>query len=219
MLEMIDEVAKFMGMSDDRFDVYVNRILKEESVEIDRHYIYHTAWAARILSEMLPEKHVDISSSIHFNTLVSAFVPIDFYDYRPAELAMSGLVAGFADVTQLPFEDDSIPSLSCMHVVEHIGLGRYGDEIDPQSDLKAISELKRVLSGELLFVVPVGKPVVVFNLHRIYSYEQIVTSFSGLELIDFSLLTDSGDFVDGTKELSDQQNYGCGCFRFRKGLK
>ena len=53
-----------------------------------------------------------------------------------------------------------------MHVIEHIGLGRYGDEMDPDGDLKAIDELKRVLSrkGDLLFVVPVGKPKIMYNV-------------------------------------------------------
>jgi hypothetical protein len=69
-----------------------------------------------------------------------------------------------------------------MHVVEHVGLGSYGDSLDPNGDLKAMSELKRVLSinGNLLFVVPVGKPRVMFNAHRIYSYEQIIECFKGI---------------------------------------
>ena len=83
---------------------------------------------------------------------------------------------GSADLTQLHFESESIESLSCLHTVEHIGLGRYGDPIDYDGDLKAIRELKRVVvkGGSILFVVPVGKPKIIFNAHRIYSYEQII---------------------------------------------
>jgi SAM-dependent methyltransferase len=185
----------------------------------DNHYIYHPAWAARIVAKLKPEFHVDISSSLHFVTTVSAFVPVRFYDYRPAQLNLSGLETGKADLINLPFTDDSIKSLSCMHTVEHIGLGRYGDPIDPDGDLKAISELKRVLApnGTLLFVVPVGKPSIEFNAHRIYSYDQILGYFSDLELLEFALIPDKGGlFVNASKEMTNAQDYGCGCFWFKK---
>lgn len=192
------------------------------STPFDRHYVFHTAWAARLLAENLPESHVDISSSLYFSTIVSAFVPVKFYDYRPAELNLTGLTSQSADLLGLPFADDSILSLSCMHVVEHVGLGRYGDRVDPDGDMKAISELKRVLAvgGGLLFVVPVGKPVIMFNAHRVYSYDQIVSYFAELKLEEFALIPDSpptgGLIRNATKELTDKQRYGCGCFYFRK---
>jgi hypothetical protein len=106
-----------------------------------------------------------------------------------------------------------------MHTVEHIGLGRYGDEMDPDGDLKAIKEIKRVLAidGNLLFVVPIGKPKIMFNAHRIYSYDQIMQYFSDFELKKFSLITDDGDFIqNSTKDTADEQKYGCGCFWFKK---
>lgn len=188
----------------------------------DRHYIYHLAWAARILANMRPAVHVDIASSLYFCSLMSAFIPITFYDYRPVDLQLNQLTSEQADLCLLPFEDDSIQSLSCMHVVEHVGLGRYGDLLDPEGDLKAISELKRVLAqgGSLLFVIPVGKPKVVFNAHRIYSYEQITDYFSDLELNEFALIVDNHENHDiifqAEQELADSQTYGCGCFWFKK---
>src|SRR5262245_35638182 len=93
----------------------------------DRHYIYHPAWAARVLARTRPAMHVDISSTLHFCSIVSAFVPVKFYDYRPAALCLRDLSTEFADLLALPFPDGSVASLSCMHTVEHIGLGRYGD--------------------------------------------------------------------------------------------
>ncbi|MHB8727697.1 MAG: DUF268 domain-containing protein [Sulfuricaulis sp.] len=188
----------------------------------DRHYIYHTAWAARVLAGTKPAKHVDISSSLYFSGIVSAFVPIEFYDYRPAALHLDQLKSGPADLLALPFADDSIESLSCMHVIEHIGLGRYGDQLDPNGDLRAINELKRVLTpgGKLLIVVPVGQPKVVFNAHRIYSYEQVVSYFSGLDLMEFWLIPDTAEqgglIRNASPELVAQQSWGCGCFLFTK---
>jgi len=189
----------------------------------DAHYIYHPAWAARILAKTRPSYHTDISSTLNFCTIASAFIPIKFYDYRPADLFLSNLSSKSADLLSLPFESGSIKSLSCMHTVEHIGLGRYGDPLDPDGDLKAIAELKRVLAfgGNLLFVVPIGgKPKIMFNAHRIYSYRQIIEYFNDLELIEFALIPDypssDGIILDATKEMADKCTYGCGCFWFMK---
>jgi SAM-dependent methyltransferase len=172
-----------------------------------------------MLQEIKPPKHIDISSTLHFCTLVSAFLPVEFYDFRPAPLKLSNLLCGSADLTSLHFTTDSIQSLSCMHTVEHVGLGRYGDPLDPDGDLKAMHELQRVLApgGNLLFVVPVGKPKIVFNAHRIYSYEMIIESFKGLVCKDFSLVEDTGKFISPCipAQVADQL-YGCGCFWFQK---
>ncbi|MCO8120559.1 DUF268 domain-containing protein [Stieleria sp. TO1_6] len=188
----------------------------------DRHYIYHTAWASRVLAKLRPEKHIDISSSLYFVSNVSAFVPMEFYDYRPANLKLDNLVGRQADLQDLPFEDNSVESLSCMHVVEHVGLGRYGDPIDAEGDLKAMQELQRVIApgGSLLFVTPVGRPRVCFNAHRVYSYDQILESFSDLELNEFALIPDDtekgGLMVDPDPAIVSQQSYGCGCFWLRR---
>jgi len=189
----------------------------------DRHYVYHTAWASRLLARLRPAEHVDVASSVYFATLASAFVPVRYYEYRPVELGLSNLACGQADLTSLPFDDDSIPSMSCMHVVEHLGLGRYGDELDFDGDLKAIAELRRVLApdGNLLFVVPVGRPRIQFNAHRIYGFDQVREAFGDLELTEFSLVPDRRDgfglIENASRELADRQRYGCGCFWFRKG--
>lgn len=190
----------------------------------DRHYVYHTSWAARVVKEINPEYHVDISSSLYFCGLVSAFVPVRFYDYRPADLRISGLQTGKADLHNLPFEKNSIKSLSCMHTIEHIGLGRYGDPIDPEGDLKAIESLKSVLAsgGSLLIVVPIGVPKIEYNAHRIYSYEQIMSYFTNDEIYlqEFAFIPeyekDGGIVRNADPLLAKNAHYACGCFWFKK---
>ena len=143
------------------------------------------------MNETKPTKHIDISSSLYFSSIVSAFIPIDFYDYRPANINLSNLNSKKGDLLSLPFADNSIQSISCMHTVEHVGLGRYGDPIDPDGDLKAIKESKRVTAknGSLLFVVPIGgTSKIEFNAHRIYSYNQVISYFEEFELREFSLI-------------------------------
>jgi SAM-dependent methyltransferase len=220
------EYKVFKATHGDRFavedkDKYPCLTDKTKETSFDKHYVYHTAWAARKLREFMPEEHIDISSFLYFSTLISAFIPIKFYDYRPANVELDNLVCKHADITKLPFNDNSIKSLSCMHVVEHVGLGRYGDPLDVAGDLKAIDELKRVMAvdGILLFVVPIGKPRIMFNAHRIYSYRQILSYFDGFELKEFSLIPDQSDqglIINATQEQADWQFYGCGCFMFEK---
>lgn len=195
---------------------------KTSTTGFDRHYLYHPSWAARVLSQTQPKLHVDISSTLHFSAIVSAFIPVQFYDFRPADVKLANLESKAADLLSLPFADNSIDSLSCMHVVEHIGLGRYGDPLDSDGDLKAMAELNRVvaINGNLLFVVPVGKPKIQFNAHRVYSYEQIISYFSEMNLIEFALISeypsDGGLIFNATAEDVAKQEYGCGCFWFKK---
>ncbi len=193
--------------------------------DFDRHYIYHPAWAARIVKEINPEFHVDISSTLHFSSILSSFIPVRFYDYRPANLSLDNLACAKADLMSLSFASNSINSLSCMHTVEHIGLGRYGDKIDYDGDLKAVTELARVIEkgGNLLFVVPLGAIArIQFNAHRIYTKQSVIEmmEINGMKLKEFTLIPereeDGGLVPDPSDELINKQAYGCGCFWFIK---
>ncbi len=195
---------------------------KTDKTYFDTHYIYHPAWAMRIVKKINPSVHVDISSTLTFSSMLSSIITVKFYDYRPAHLNLENLTSEKADLIALPFPDTSIKSLSCMHTVEHIGLGRYGDPIDPDADLKAMKELERVLAqdGDFIFVTPIGKPKLQFNAHRVYSYEQIISYFPHLSLQEFSLVPDNaletGIIYNATKTQADAQRYGCGLFHFKR---
>lgn len=223
-LRNYNKKLRLFRQGEKRFEIekHANRIFLFEDTAntvFDAHYIYHPAWAARIVKQINPEYHVDISSTLHFCSILSAFYKVKFYDFRPAKLNLSDLTSEFADLNALPFESNSIHSLSCMHTIEHIGLTRYGDKLDNEGDLKAIAELKRVVAenGNLLIAVPTGKPKIIFHAHRIYSYEQVLSFFSGFTLKEFSLVTDSNDFIHNAgKADCDKQTYGCGCYWFVK---
>ena len=220
---------KSSAQSTDRFELnlkdswYISE--KTSNTNFDRHYVYHTAWAARCVQKISPELHIDISSSLYFCGIVSAFCKIDFYDYRPADLVLSNLNCLRADLTSLEFPDNSIQSLSCMHTIEHIGLGRYGDPLDYDGDIKAINELKRVTApgGNLLIVVPAGKKSkIIFNAHRIYHPSLLLTYFDGFDLLDFSLIpengSDGGLIKNPGEYIIQTQDYACGCYWFKKHL-
>jgi SAM-dependent methyltransferase len=202
----------------------------------DRHYVYHTSWAARVIAEIARTSndfvHTDISSSLYFCGLVSAFVPVRFYDYRPADLQLEGLETRSGDLMKLPFPDQSIESISCLHTIEHVGLGRYGDKLDPAGDLKALAELRRVVQpgGHLILVVPVGKQKIEFNAHRIYNPANFVsyvtemkddngnTVPTGFSLKEYAYIpeTDREGPLKRNADIANGANdrYACGCFWF-----
>ncbi len=215
--ELLSDNGRFLCRWEDHYAIFGE---SGSTTDFDAHYVYHTAWAARILAGKKPEVHIDISSDIRFVTLVSSFIPVKFYDYRPVDFTLSNLESKFGDLMALPFTDNSVSSLSCMHVVEHIGLQRYGDPIDAKGDIKAIAELTRVLKpgGHLYFVTPVGAEArIQYNAHRIYTYKMVLSLFPDLILEDFALVTDEGKFINNASEsVADKQGYGCGCFLFTK---
>ena len=213
----MDQTPRFSMRLSDRQAMLFD---KTATTGFDEHYLFHTAWAARLLAEARPERHVDVGSCLRFVSLASSFVPMIHFDYRPPRLHLGNLQCSHADITALPLADGSTASLSCMHVAEHIGLGRYGDPLDPSGDLKAAAELNRVLApgGRLYFVVPVGgRARIQFNAHRIYTHAQVLAMFPDLTPEAFALVTDSGEFLPrATPEQAAGQRYGCGCFLFAK---
>ncbi|MHB8512039.1 MAG: DUF268 domain-containing protein [Actinomycetota bacterium] len=68
---------------------------------------------------------------------------------------------------------------------EHDGLGRYGDPIDPDADLKAMEKMRGIVrQGGLLFLaVPVGRDAVVWNSNRIYGEARLPKLLKGWNLI------------------------------------
>lgn len=117
------------------------------SVGFDRHYLLHTAWAARKLRDLKVDHHTDFSSCLRFVSLLSAFLPASHFDFRKVDIQLTGLETGSADLLSLGvFRDEAIQSVSCMHVIEHIGLGRYGDPINADGDKLAAASLTRILA-------------------------------------------------------------------------
>ncbi len=189
--------------------------------EIDYHYTYHPAWALRVLLSYKSSIHIDLASKLDFALSASAFMKVEYHDYRNVNIKINNFKSVFTDISKLPFEDNAVHSLSCMHVLEHIGLGRYGDPIALGADEDTAREIVRVIAkqGHFIFVTPLAnKSRLEFNAHRVYTYENIVNKlFNELQLLEFSLVTDNGEFIQhcDTKILTSQ-SYACGCFHFIK---
>jgi SAM-dependent methyltransferase len=185
----------------------------------DAHYFFQDVWAARHVAARRPERHVDVGSRVDLVGFLTALTDVVFVDIRPLEAQLPNLTSVAGNVTALPFPDRSEDSVSCLHVAEHIGLGRYGDPLDPDGTRKAAHELARVLrpGGQLLFSLPVGRPRVQFNAHRIHDPLDVVAMFPELELVEFSGVDDEGHFaVDRDLDELRPSRYACGLFRFAR---
>jgi Caenorhabditis protein of unknown function, DUF268 len=162
-------------------------------------YFYQDIWAMKRIMETKASSHVDVGSRMIFVGMMSAMTRVTYVDVRPLQCSLPNLESRIGDITTMPYPDSSVRSLSCLHVAEHIGLGRYGDKLDPKGTEKAAAELVRVLapSGNLFFSVPVGNPErVYFNSHRMYSVSTIMAMFSDLELVEVSGVDGGGTFIE-----------------------
>jgi hypothetical protein len=187
----------------------------------DPHYFYQGAWLARRLHEVATPFHVDVGSSVMTINVLSATVKTIFVDYRPLRVALQGLQPVAGDLTCLPFADKSLPSVSCLHVIEHVGLGRYGDPLNPHGGRWAAENLQRVVrpGGRLFLSTPVGRERVCFNAHRVFAPKTITALFPTLRLESFSLVDDHGRFLERTDlKMAAGLDYGCGMFEFMKAM-
>lgn len=185
----------------------------------DTHYFYQQLWAFEHILKHKPTQHVDIGSTYEMSGYISKITKAVFVDIRPIKTSLRNLIIKKGDILNLPFPNNSITSLSCLHVAEHIGLGRYGDPIDPEGTKKACLELVRVLGkgGLLYFSLPIGKERICFNAHRIFRPSTIVKYFKGLKLLEFSVVDDAGVFHKNISVRNyNDLHYGCGMFLFKK---
>lgn len=192
---------------------------KTSFTSFDAHYFYHQLWAFEHILKRRPKTHIDVGSSYQLIGFLSKITKVVFIDIRPMQISLKNLAPKEGSILDLPYKDDSIESLSCLHVAEHIGLGRYGDPIDPYGTKNACKELSRVLAknGLLYFCLPIGKNRTCFNAHRVHTPDTIINYFKGLKLIEFSAVDDNGDYIpNANPKKFNNIDYGCGMFLFKK---
>ena len=187
----------------------------------DGHYFHQDLWAARLLHDLGVKEIVDVGSRVDgFIAHVLPFCRVSIVDIRPLDVQVEGLTFKKGTILDLPYVDSSVPHISCLHVIEHIGLGRYGDYIDPDGHILAARELSRVLAykGKLLIGTPVGKERLCFDAHRIFDPQTVIDIFSSLKLESMSFIGDDGKQVISSVGIDQLRKckYGCGLFVFTK---
>lgn len=213
---------KYMPCLHDRFD---------EGGATKSEYFWQDLLVARAIHDAKPAKHVDVGSRVDgFVAHVASFREIEVFDVRSISTAVPGVVFRQADLMNsalLPTEgkEGYCDSLSCLHAIEHFGLGRYGDPINPQGYQHGIINMAQLLypGGTLYLSTPIGQERVEFNANWVFDPRRIVQSAEagGLTLKQLTVITVAG----GAQEMSvtdedlaklAHQKYQLGVFIFVK---
>lgn len=155
-------------------------------------YFWQDFWAARLISEKKPDEHFDIGSRIDgFIGHLACFMKnIHLIDIRPFEFNIPNVDFLQADATDLNgIANNSIDSISALCSLEHFGLGRYGDPIDPKACFKVMHSIDRVLAsgGDAYISVPVGYERLEFNAFRVFYAKTIKEMFPHCDLVEYSV--------------------------------
>lgn len=194
----------------------------ETNGDLQSHYFHEDLWTARRVFENKPQKHVDVGSRVDgFVAHVASFREIEVFDIRPQEAKVFNMLFVTADFMNInPSLHDYTDSLSSLNVIEHFGLGRYGDPIDVDGHLKGLENMKKVLKkgGKFYFSTPIGPQRIEFNAHRVFSLEYLLKIFKPDYTIDiFSYVDDAGN-LHADVELTEEgikTNFRC---RFGFGI-
>jgi SAM-dependent methyltransferase len=177
-------------------------------------YFYQDTWAFERILLKKPYQHVDIGSHHKFVAFLSKITNLSMVDIRPLSLEMASINFIKGDILHLPYENETVDSLSSLCVIEHIGLGRYGDEIDPSGSEKAFNEINRILrvGANFYMSVPIEEiNKVYFNAHRAFNEEYL------LKTLLYNYQVEDRKYIYSTK-FSDQKasGFGVGCYHLIK---
>lgn len=188
------------------------------------HYFYQDLIVANYIFTKNPAKHVDIGSRVDgFIANVASFREVEIFDIRENDINFKNIKFNKIDIlkinkTYFNYAD----SLSCLHVIEHFGLGRYGDEIDPQAHIIAFRKILQILksSGILYISFPIctnGK--IFFNMERRFDPNEIFEWSKDFDLIKFDFIDDQEQiFLNyDLKKINDKKiENGCGIYTLIK---
>jgi Caenorhabditis protein of unknown function, DUF268 len=187
------------------------------------HYFHQDLWAARHIHRHAPLRHVDVGSRIDgFVAHLLSFREVEVLDIRVLVSKVVGLSFRQANLmSNAPLTVEQSMSVSCLHALEHFGLGRYGDPLDVDGWRKGLRNLAGIVSpGGLLYIgVPISNQQrIEFNAQRIFAPETIVEAARdlGLTMIEFSYIDDEGNFIENSEPKAVRCEFGCGCYVFAK---
>lgn len=175
---------------------------REDSADLGA-YFFQDQVVARWIHESSPVRHVDIGSRIDgFVGNLAVFREVDVIDIRPLSHGIRNVRFHQLDLLQeMPAEwRECTDSLSCLHTIEHFGLGRYGDPIDPEGHLKGLERLKKMVKtdGMLYLSTQIGPQRIEFNAHRVFSPATVISWFSdGWEIEKSVVIDDNCNVIEG----------------------
>ncbi len=197
----------------------------QSSASIKNEYFFQDLYVARQIFKSKPIEHIDVGSRVDgFVAHVASFMKIKVLDIRPQFAKVENIEFIQQDLTNLNSLVNSCHSISCLHALEHFGLGRYGDNISQDAFLLGLRNLASMLAknGLLYLSIPIGIPCIYFNSHRVSSPTEIIEHFQtlGCNLVAFAYYHD-GKFNESSDIYSDIKmlinvKYALGIFTFRK---
>ncbi|MBK6913452.1 MAG: DUF268 domain-containing protein [Ignavibacteriales bacterium] len=120
---------------------------------------------------------------------------------------------------------DYCDSLSCLHVLEHFGLGRYGDPVDINGHIKGFNNIHKILKqgGKFYFSTPIGRQRIEFDAHRVFSLSYLLKLIEPKYKINSFAYIDDADVLHQNIELEKENissnfncNFGCAIFELTK---
>ena len=188
-------------------------------------YFHQDLLVANYIYEDKPIRHVDVASRIDgFVAHVASFRQIEIYDVRSLNSKHKNIIYRQADFMNISDNLEPTDSLSCLHSLEHFGLGRYSDPINVNGYEDGINILIKMLRGrgKLYISLPIGmRDEVHFNAHRISHPETILKIKKvkeELKLINFDYVDNNWDLYTkrDITEVIDKLTFGLGIYTFKK---
>lgn len=219
------EFQKLGGKITHKYPIYTE--YDDQAGSASGHYFHQDLLVASLIYKNNPTRHIDIGSRVDgFVAHVASYRQIDVMDVRDLNSTGHSNISFIkADLMNKDSAQNNITdSISCLHAIEHFGLGRYGDPIDPKGHIKGFNNILRMLKpdGILYISFPIGKDNEVhFNAHRVFHPKDIfiwTDNKNSLKLERFDYVDDAGDLHQNVNIETAKLNvvYGCGIYTFRK---
>ena len=203
----------------------------EEGGATKSEYFWQDLLVARWIHDADPEKHVDVGSRVDgFVAHVASYREIEVFDVRPITASIPGIRFRQMDMMYAASLPDGggegyCDSVSCLHAIEHFGLGRYGDQLNPEGYRLGIANLAHLLKpgGMLYLSFPIGRERVEFNANWVFDPRTIIACAQEHALEPTRLVT-IAENTGGEESLMDEatlamlakQHCGLGIFLFKK---
>lgn len=197
-------------------------------------YFWQDLLVAQRIFQTNPKRHVDVGSRIDgFVAHIASFRTVEVFDIRHVNSDIPGVVFTQADLTS-PKSVSNLcgashgycDSLSCLHAIEHFGLGRYGDPVNPLGYQLGIENLSKllILGGRLYLSTPIGRERVEFNANWVFDPNTIIRIANkvGLRIDELTVLDQQGGrehvLNPDERKLSQlsKEHYRLGIFHFVK---
>lgn len=215
-----------------RFTFYSKKLIKIHPILTDffdaagnakGHYFHQDLLVSQLIHLDSPLNHLDIASRIDgFVAHVASFRKVEVADIRNFDEDIENIKFTQIDLMSDFLSDKKYDSISCLHAIEHFGLGRYGDKIDIKGHLKGFGNIIKLLNtnGKLYISFPISdSPRIEFNAHRVFDPNEIFQwpGCENLRLTRFDYVNDDGKLIknSNTNEIKNLK-YGCGIYTFAK---